>query len=498
MEVKQEILVMKNISKKYPGVQALDDVSFTLLTGEIHALVGANGAGKSTLVGILSGARTKDSGSIYINGEEVQITDPLAAIDLGIGYVPQELVLCEKLSIAENIFLNRQPRYKEHLPITNTNEMFHEAKKVMDQLGIEVDVRAPVGDFPSSTQQMVMLGMALSRNALIMVLDETTASLTSKEIQSLFEVMKKLREAGHALVYISHRLEEVFEIADRCTVLRDGKSLGTFQVKEVTRDMLVNLITGKILTTEVNTRVLDPNVATKLSVKGLFVPKKLEDISFDLKRGEVLGLFGQVGSGRTEVLRTIFGLEEMEQGEIWIDGKSYTAKSPSVAIDHEIGFLTEDRKNQGLVLNLPIVDNFLMGVWEIVKKWFVIDQKKQTQIGNEKMISLQIKAKDAYQEVGSLSGGNQQKVILGKWLIRNSKILLLDEPTKGIDVGSKAEFYRIIKEVASKGISVLLVSSELSEIMTLCDRVLVMKDGKITGEFIVSATTEKEILEKAL
>jgi len=498
MEVKQEILVMKNISKKYPGVQALDDVSFTLLTGEIHALVGANGAGKSTLVGILSGARTKDSGSIYINGEEVQITDPLAAIDLGIGYVPQELVLCEKLSIAENIFLNRQPRYKEHLPITNTNEMFHEAKKVMDQLGIEVDVRAPVGDFPSSTQQMVMLGMALSRNALIMVLDETTASLTSKEIQSLFEVMKKLREAGHALVYISHRLEEVFEIADRCTVLRDGKSLGTFQVKEVTRDMLVNLITGKILTTEVNTRVLDPNVATKLSVKGLFVPKKLEDISFDLKRGEVLGFFGQVGSGRTEVLRTIFGLEEMEQGEIWIDGKSYTAKSPSVAIDHEIGFLTEDRKNQGLVLNLPIVDNFLMGVWEIVKKWFVIDQKKQTQIGNEKMISLQIKAKDAYQEVGSLSGGNQQKVILGKWLIRNSKILLLDEPTKGIDVGSKAEFYRIIKEVASKGISVLLVSSELSEIMTLCDRVLVMKDGKITGEFIVSATTEKEILEKAL
>lgn len=498
MEVEQEILVMKNISKKYPGVQALDDVSFTLLTGEIHALVGANGAGKSTLVGILSGARTKDSGSIFVNGEEVNITDPLSAIEMGIGYVPQELVLCEKLSIAENIFLNRQPRYKEHLPITNTNEMFQEAKKVMDQLGIDADVRAPVGDFPVSTQQMVMLGMALSRNALIMVLDETTASLTSKEIQSLFEVMKKLRDAGHALVYISHRLEEVFEIADRCTVLRDGKSLGTFQVKKVTRDMLVNLITGKILTTEVNTRVLDPNVAKKLSVKGLFVPNKLHGISFDLKRGEVLGLFGQVGSGRTEVLRTIFGLEDIEQGEIWIDGKAYTAKSPSVAIDHEIGFLTEDRKNQGLVLNLPIVDNFLMGVWDIVKKWFVIDQKKQSEIGNEKMISLQIKAKDAFQEVGSLSGGNQQKVILGKWLIRNSKILLLDEPTKGIDVGSKAEFYRIIKDVASKGISVLLVSSELSEIMTLSDRVLVMKDGKITGEFEILATTEKEILEKAL
>lgn len=367
MEVEQEILVMKNISKKYPGVQALDDVSFTLLAGEIHALVGANGAGKSTLVGILSGARTKDSGSIFVNGEEVNITDPLSAIEMGIGYVPQELVLCEKLSIAENIYLNRQPRYKEHLPITNTNEMFQEAKKVMDQLGIDADVRAPVGDFPVSTQQMVMLGMALSRNALIMVLDETTASLTSKEIQSLFEVMKKLRDAGHALVYISHRLEEVFEIADRCTVLRDGKSLGTFQVKKVTRDMLVNLITGKILTTEVNTRVLDPNVAKKLSVKGLFVPNKLHGISFDLKRGEVLGLFGQVGSGRTEVLRSIFGLEDIAQGEIWIDGKAYTAKSPSVAIDHEIGFLTEDRKNQGLVLNLPIVDNFLMGVWEIVK-----------------------------------------------------------------------------------------------------------------------------------
>jgi len=228
------------------------------------------------------------------------------------------------------------------------------------------------------------------------------------------------------------------------------------------------------------------------------VPNKLHGISFDLKRGEVLGLFGQVGSGRTEVLRSIFGLEDIAQGEIWIDGKAYTAKSPSVAIDHEIGFLTEDRKNQGLVLNLPIVDNFLMGVWEIVKKWFVIDQKKQSEIGNEKMISLQIKAKDAFQEVGSLSGGNQQKVVLGKWLIRNSKILLLDEPTKGIDVGSKAEFYRIIKDVASKGISVLLVSSELSEIMTLSDRVLVMKDGKITGEFEILATTEKEILEKAL
>ncbi len=498
MDNKKEILLMRHISKKYPGVQALDDVSFSLLTGEIHALVGANGAGKSTLVGILSGARDKDEGQIFIDGEEVCIENPLSAIELGIGYVPQELILCNDLSVAENIFLNRQPHKKAPVSIIDVNTMYREAEKVLSLLGIEIDVRAPVGNFSASTQQMVALGMALSRNAKIMILDEPSASLSKKEIESLFKVMLRLRDAGHALIYISHRLEEVFEIADRLTVLRDGRSLGTYWVKDVNREMLVNLITGKQLTSETNSRILDKDIATKLSVRNLTIPGKLNDISFDVRRGEVLGLFGQVGSGRTEVLRAIFGLENIESGEFYMDGNPYNAKSPGTAIANEIGFLTEDRKHQGLVLNLDITDNFLIGFWDVVKKWFVIDEKKEDVVVQDKMSSLQIKASNTAQEVGSLSGGNQQKVVLGKWLIRNSKILLLDEPTKGIDVGAKSEFYRIIKELAGNDITIILVSSELPEIMTLCDRVLVMRDGAVTGEFIVPEASEKTILEKAL
>lgn len=498
MENQKEILAMRHISKKYPGVQALEDVSFSLLSGEIHALVGANGAGKSTLVGILSGARSKDEGEIFIDGKSVEIDDPLSAIELGIGYVPQELILCQKLSVAENIFLNRQPRSGMPLPIIDMETMYQEAEKVLSQLGIEIDVRSEVGTFPSSTQQMVVLATAISRNAKMMILDEPTSALSKKEIKSLFEVMNRLRSLGHAIIYISHRLEEVFEIADRCTVMRDGHSLGSFLVKDVTRELLVNLITGKKLSTEVNTRVLAADLDKKLVVSHLNVPRKLHDISFEVRMGEVLGLFGQVGSGRTEVLRSLFGLEHVESGEILIDGQLYHAKSPVTAIDHGIGFLTEDRKSQGLVLNLAIVDNFLAGFWDLVKKWFVIDDRRKEEISREKMDALQIKAQGMMQEVGSLSGGNQQKVVLGKWLIRNSKILLLDEPTKGIDVGAKAEFYRIIKELAQSGITILLVSSELPEIMALCDRVLVMKDGEISGEFVVSATSEKIILEKAL
>jgi len=498
METSNEILVMKNISKKYPGVQALSNVSFSLYAGEVHAIVGANGAGKSTLVGILSGARNKDEGSIYINGEEVDLNNPLSAIEKGIGYVPQELILCEKLSVAENIALNRQPRFHKTLPVINKNQMYLDAEKIMSQLGIDIDVKMPLGNHQASTQQMVMLATALSRNAKIMVLDEPTSSLTKKEIQSLFTVIKKLRDAGHALIYISHRLEEVFEIADRCTVLRDGQSLGTFDIKDVNRDMLVNLITGKMITNEVNTRILEPNAKIKLAMRNICVPGKLYDINLNLREGEVLGLFGQVGSGRTEILRSIFGLEAINSGEIFIDNQVYSAKSPVNAIAHEIGFLTEDRKNQGLVLNLSIADNFLMGIWKLVRKWFFIDESRKAAISQEKMASLQVKAQNAFQEVGSLSGGNQQKIVLGKWLIRNSKVLLLDEPTKGIDVGAKAEFYRIIKDVSGKGISVLLVSSELPEIMTLCDRVLVLKDGRITGEFMITTSNEKEILEKAL
>lgn len=498
MENKKEILAMRHISKQYPGVKAVDDVSFSLMSGEIHALVGANGAGKSTLVGILSGARSKDAGEILINGEVVELEDPLAAIELGIGYVPQELILCEKLSVAENIFLNRQPHSSLPLPILDIEEMYLRAEEVLSQLGIEIDVRAEVGSYPASTQQMVALGMAISRNAKIMILDEPTSSLSKKEIQMLFKVMSNLRSAGHALIYISHRLEEVFEIADRLTVLRDGHSIGTFFVKDVNREMLVNLITGKQLSTEINTRVLDPKLENKLVVQGLNVPGKLHDINFSVRKGEVLGLFGQVGSGRTELLRSIFGLEHIEKGEILIDGQAYPAKSPGAAIAHEIGFLTEDRKKQGLVLNLGIADNFLIGMWELVKKLFVVDERQKENVSQEKMNALQIKAQNIFQEVGSLSGGNQQKVVLGKWLIRDSKILLLDEPTKGIDVGAKAEFYKIIKELAQNEITILLVSSELPEIMALCDRVLVMKDGAISGEFMISKTSEKAILEKAL
>lgn len=498
MEKVNEILLMKHISKTYPGVKALDNVDFSLRRGEIHALVGANGAGKSTLVGILSGAKVRDAGDIFINGDEANINNPIDAIDLGIGYVPQELILCEKLTVAENIYLNRQPRYKDPLPVIDEKMMNRNAEQIMKKLGIDLDVETRVERLPASTQQMVALGMAFSRDAKMLVLDEPTSSLSKKEIKDLFVVMKRLRDKGHGIVYISHRLDEVFEIADRLTVLRDGKSLGTYDLQDVNREMVVNMITGKELSKEVHTKSVRKSFTEKLIVKDLNIPEKFENLSFTLNQGEVLGLFGQVGSGRTDVLRALFGLENIVSGEISLDGEKLVLKSPIDAIKKDIGFLTEDRKNQGLVLCLSIADNFLLGFWESIKKWFVISENQKVAVSQDYIQSLQIKASDYTQETGSLSGGNQQKVVLGKWLIRNSNILLLDEPTKGIDVGAKAEFYRMIRDLADQGVTILLVSSELPEIMALCDRVLVMKDMQIKGEFQISDVQEHMILEKAL
>lgn len=497
------LLEMKNIIKEFPGVKALDGVSFTLEEGEFHALVGENGAGKSTLMKVLSGVYPHGSyeGEILVNGEKRAFAGVRDSEKAGIAIVFQELSLVKELTVGENIFLGREP---SRLGIINWSELYHRTSKLLDDLNLSLDPRVQVGNLGIGQQQLVEIAKALSQNAKILVLDEPTAALTESEVETLFDILRRLLARGVGIIYISHKLDEVFAMADRITVLRDGKTVGTNVAKEWTKDKVIAAMVGR----EVGDIFPTPDHEfgeTALEIRNLTVRsgdasarKLVNDVSFSVKKGEVLGIAGLMGSGRTEMLMAIFGSWPYEHsGEIYAGGHRVYISSPCDAIDNGIGFVTEDRKRYGLILEQTILDNMTLAGLRAISGAFLTDRPREIVAANGPMRSLRIKANSALTITGTLSGGNQQKVVLGKWLLTNPKILFLDEPTRGIDVGAKQEIYAEINKLAKTGLAIVLVSSELPEVLGLSDRVIVLREGKVSGEFDRHDATPERVMAAA-
>jgi len=498
MDPSPYLLEMNAITKKYPGVVALDDVTFHVRKGEIHALLGANGAGKSTLVKVLCGVTTPDHGEILLNGEPVTITHPADAIKLGISYVPQELSLVPTMSVSQNILLGQEPVLIKSLGLINERKVDSLAMQSLNSVNLSVNFHQKVKKLSVSDQQMIAIAIALYRQSKIIILDEPTSSLSSTEIAKLFEIMKKLRQEGQTIIFITHHLEEVFEVSDRITILRDAVFQGCYNTDQITRDQIVTLMTGKKdQVIHRNNQVLTsgPEALRLDHVDTGFISK---DISFSVHCGEIVGLFGQVGAGRTEVLRAIFGADRLAAGEIYLFGEKANIKSPVDAIQRGIGFITEDRKNQGLILSMDLLDNINIGVYEKSMQFGLIQMRNLRKITEHYRDALGIKSNNLRQWTNFLSGGNQQKVILAKWLNHESKILLMDEPTKGIDVGAKQEFYTLIQDLARKGVAILMVTSELSEVLSFSHRILVFRKGSIVGDISAKDATEEKIMSMTL
>lgn len=494
---------MKNIVKEFPGVKALDGVSFTLEEGEFHALVGENGAGKSTLMKVLSGVYPHGSydGEIIVDGEPQRFAGIRDSENAGIAIVFQELSLVKELTVGENIFLGREP---SRLGIINWSELYHRASKLLSDLHLPIDPRVQVGNLGIGQQQLVEIAKALSQNAKILVLDEPTAALTESEVETLFAILRELAARGVGIIYISHKLDEVFAMGDRITVLRDGKTVGTNSAVELTKNKVISAMVGREVGDifpkpdhELGEAALKVNGLTAFSADGNR-KKIVDDISFTVRKGEVLGIAGLMGSGRTEMLMAIFGAWPNDYTcEISIEGRPVQIDSPSDAIAHGIGFVTEDRKRYGLILEQTILDNMTLAGLKKISGAFLTHRTRETIAANGPMKSLRIKANSPLTVTGTLSGGNQQKVVLAKWLLTDPKILFLDEPTRGIDVGAKQEIYAEINKLAEAGLAIVLVSSELPEVLGLSDRVLVLREGKISGEFKRSEALPERVMAAA-
>lgn len=488
-------LQMKSITKTYPGVRALDSVDFEVAKGEIHALVGENGAGKSTLMKILAGAQPMDSGGILIEGKPVHITSPQRAMEFGISIIYQELNLVPYLNAAENIFLGREPRGV--LPgFVNFPVMYAEAQKVTDNLGVKLNVRLPVNRLSIAQQQMVEIAKATSRNATIIAMDEPSATLTEHELRSLFDLIRSLKQQDVSIVYTSHRLEEIFEIADRVTVLRDGHLVGTKHISETDRDDIIRMMVGRELKEKIPKQAAEIGQPA-LTVKNLTRKGVLEDINFTVNRGEVLGVAGLVGAGRTELARAIFGADAYDSGEVQLNGTRVDIRSPRDAIRMGIGLVTEDRKALGLILGMVVRENISLANLNPLTWLGFVNRREEKRVAAQFVEDLMIKTPSVEQQVQHLSGGNQQKVVLAKWLFTQSKVMIFDEPTRGIDVGSKVEIYQLMNRLAANGVAIIMISSELPEILGMSDRILVMHEGRIAGELSREEATQEKIMHLA-
>ena len=489
------VLEMREIDKIFPGVHALKKVNFELRKGEVHALLGDNGAGKSTLINVLGGVYPIDGGQILIDGQPVVIRQIKDAQQLGIAIIHQELVLVPHMTVAENIFMGREPRTK--LGTVDKKKMFRDAQEAIDAVGLCCSATDLVCKLSVAQQQLVEIAKALSYNAKIVVMDEPTSSLMTREVDILFDTIRKLRAKGVSIIYISHRMSEFFEIADRITVMRDGEYVTTRDVEQTNTDELVFLMVGRKLE-NYYTRTYNKPGETVLEVSGLSQKSTgLEDINFSLRKGEILGFSGLVGAGRSELMRCIVGIEKYDSGEIRLFGEPAGPMNTAQAQKKGLVMVPEDRKQQGLILLNSVGFNLTINVLESFIGLGVVNKCAENEIIERHIRALNIKTPSARQKVGNLSGGNQQKVLMGKWLATNPKILILDEPTRGVDVGAKAEIYMIIDRLAKEGISVIMVSSELNEIINMCDRVLVMSDGRITGELDRSEFTQELIMSFA-
>lgn len=495
----ETILSIKNLSKSFPGVRALDNVSFDVSKGEIHALIGENGAGKSTLIKILSGIYKASEGTFLFKGKEASFKSPLDAQLSGIGVVHQELKLVETLSVAENIFLGR-PKENKILKVfktVNWKGIYQESKELMNKLNVKMDVSRAVSKLSVAQKQIVEICKTLSMNTDLIIMDEPSATLTERELNVLFDIMKTLRKKGVTIIYISHRMDEIFELADTVTVLRDGKHIKTMDISEVDRKKLISMMVGRDLENEYPKKPAEISEVL-MEVKNLTRKNVLHDISFSLKKGEILGIAGLVGSGRTEVARAIFGVDKKDNGEIVVKNKKVKISNVNDAISNGIGLIPEDRKLQGLVLGMSVKENIsLAGIDKIISKK-IIRNRLEKKLAEKYISMLRIVTPDESREVKYLSGGNQQKVVLAKWLTVDSEILIFDEPTRGIDVGSKAEIYLLLNKLVQEGKGIIMISSELPEILGMCDRILVMHDGRITGEIFRDEACQEIIMEYAI
>ena len=491
-------LEFKDISKSFPGVKALDGVSFYAESGKVLALMGENGAGKSTLLKAMSGDHKPDTGSIILDGEEMHFASPNDAIKKGISVIYQERQLMPAMSVAENIFSGDLPANK--LGIVNWKKLRKDAKELIDKFGLPIDPDTPVGALPTAYQQMVEIMKAYRRDSRVIAFDEPTASLAEAEISVLFQLIEQLKKDGKIVIYISHRMAEIFQISDDIVVLKDGKTVGAMKTSETTEADLIKAMVGRdIGDTYANLSRNDKVGDVVLEVKDL-VGYAIKNISFKLHKGEVLGFAGLVGAGRTEVVRAIFGADPVLGGEIYLEGKPVKFKSPKDAIEAGIALCPEDRKDQGLVLWRSIKDNVSMPVLKKVRKGLFIDDSIRVDLANKAVAQYSIKTPSINKIVVELSGGNQQKVILGRWTSEkmDTKILILDEPTKGIDVGTKAEIYQIVCDFAKQGKGVIFISSELTEVINVSDRILVMRNGEITGQLKREEATEENVLALAM
>lgn len=477
---KEEVLRMVNISKHFPGVKALDRVTFVVNRGEVHALVGENGAGKSTLMKILAGALQPDEGEIYLEGKKVLIPTPQSAWEKGISIIYQELNLLPDLSVVQNIFLGREIRSR--LRSLNYSAMVQEAEALLMRVGVDVPPQAMVRDLSVAQRQQVEIAKALSLSAKILVMDEPTASLSETEVEKLFGIIRDLKDRNVTIVYISHRLEEVFRIADRVTVLKDGKCVGTYPIGELDRDRLVKLMVGRSFSETFPEKAKEAGPVV-VEVRNLSVPRIIRDVSFSVHAGEIVGFFGLVGSGRTDLAKALFGFYPHYSGEIVVKGKAVRVHSPQRAIAEGIGFAPEDRKSEGLCLGLSVKDNCIMAVLDDVRSALFLNRKRETELVQRFVTDLRIKTPHFRQRVRNLSGGNQQKVVLAKWLATQPDFLIFDEPTRGIDVGAKQEIYHLMRQLAHQGKAVLMISSELPEVIGMSDRIYVMHDGTVVKEF---------------
>ena len=488
------IVSMKDIVKTFPGVKALDHVNFELRSGEVMALLGENGAGKSTLMKILSGVYTKDSGTMTIFGTEYDNLTPKQAQAVGVAIIHQELNMCRHLSVAENMFLGRE---KVNGIVLNDREMEAEAAKILGDLKIDIDPRQTVGDLPVSKQQMVEIAKALSIHAKILIMDEPTSSLTAKEIEELFRIIRQLKADGCGIVYISHRLEELKAIVDRVTIMRDGQYITDGNFADMTMEQIIANMVGREIK-EQFPRVSCPKGKKIFEVKNLNAGHLVRDINFSLYEGEIVGFAGLMGAGRTETTRAIFGVDPKTGGEIFLDGKEVKISCPMDAIKAGIVLAPEDRKKDGLCTKLSIRHNLALPNLDLIcSKLGVISRKQEDDLCEKAVKDLLIKTPTVEVNAGNLSGGNQQKVVVGKWLARNSRVVIFDEPTRGIDVGAKVEIYNLMNQLKKQGIAVMFVSSEMPEVLGIADRVIVMCDGRITGEVMAKETTQNEVLKFA-
>lgn len=487
------ILEMKNITKTFPGVKALDDVSFRVKRGMIHALVGENGAGKSTLMKVLNGVYQANSGDIYIDGKKVEFNGVKDAQAAGISIIYQEFNLINTLSVAENIFLGRYNGKKT----IQWKDLQKKASDLLADLGFSFDVNKAVGKLSTAEKQLVEIAKALSLDAQIIVMDEPTSSLTEKEVDMFFPIIQRLKAKGITVIYISHKLDEIYRLCDDVTVMRDGQVTGNSAVQNISRDQIIELMVGRSLDMEYPPRTAKPG-EVKLEVRNLCRGKLLKDISFVLRKGEILGFAGLVGAGRTELAEAIFGADPADSGEILIDGNPVSIRSTLDGKKLSIGMVTEDRKETGLVLPMDVTENTTITDLKSVSRGILLDRKAEEVVAQKYVDSLKTKTPSLHQKINNLSGGNQQKVALAKWLYSNSDILILDEPTRGIDVGAKFDIYCLMNELTAQGKAIIMISSELPEVLGMSDRVLVMHGGQIKGELTGSDMTAEKVMKLAI